>query len=193
MRIALLLVVALTSPAAADLRWGVHMGGGLEGGLITGEPRPDGVAEAGMTVSTLLPDRNWGFGLGIESVGRLTSRYDAAEEIKLDLTVRWATANRRVRGGVGAGLRAMTFDDQGPTVMGIDLTRFDTEVEMAHWTVGNALMSVDFYFSWTFGCYHDDYELMPVGDMKPATREVRCGDTITTTYVGGLQTSVTWR
>lgn len=57
MKRALLIVLALVAPASADLRWGVHLGGGLEGGLITGEPRPDGVMEAGTSVEALLPAR----------------------------------------------------------------------------------------------------------------------------------------
>jgi hypothetical protein len=164
----------------------------MEGGMITGEPRPDGVAEAGMTVSAQVPGRSWGFGASVEAVGRLTSRFDAAEEVKLDVTWRWSAANGRARGGLGGGARVLTLDT-GQTIRGIDLTRLDLEVEAARWTVAATRVSVDFYVSWTFGCYHDDYQVMPAGDAKAETRAIRCGDTITTTYVAGFQTSVSWR
>jgi len=194
-RIAIALVLALSSPAIAEVRAGVHMAGGLEGGLITGAAHPGGVAEAGMSLEALIPGWSWGGGFSIESVGRTSSQFMSAEEIKIDATWRWASKNRKVRGGVGGGLRVLTFGEGAAarSVSGIDLTRIDASMEGAHWQVGSARVAVDFYVAWTFGCYSDTYTAMPVGDMKPRTIDVRCGETITTAYVFGLKTTVGWR
>ncbi|GEM_PF-4694277 len=194
MRIALA-VLFVTSTSHADLRAEVHLGGGLEGGMITGKPRPDGVAEAGLLVEGLLPGRNWGFGASAEAIGRLANT-GAREESKFDVTVRYARPDRRFRFGVGVGVRAMLLDQDGASeiVNGYDFIHLDGSIAIASWSVTPAMtVGVDFYVAWTMGCYSDVVSVMPSGDVLPPQKHVRCGDTITTTYTGGFATSVRWR
>lgn len=64
------------------------------------------------------------------------------------------------------------------------------------WTIPEArtAISIEGYFAWTFGCYSDTVEQAPiVVDTMPTSRSIRCADTITTSYVGGIQTAVRWR
>ena len=147
------------------------MSGGLEGGLISGEPRPDAVAEGGLAIEALLPDRSWGFGLAIETVGRLTSQFDASEELKVDATVRWGRPDGRMRGGIGAGLRQLTLDEPGRrTIRGVDLMHVDFDVDAARWSAGDATIAVGLHVAWTFGCYSGTYAQMPGGDATPVMR-----------------------
>jgi hypothetical protein len=195
-RIAILFVLAVTSSYAhADLRTQLHVGGGLEGGMITREPRPDGVMEGGLLVEALLPGRNWGFGASAEVIGRLTD-IGAREEAKFDFTVRFATKNRKARFGFGVGARAMLFDTDGSSevVNGYDFMHIDGSFEIAGWNVSPAMhVGIDFYYAWTFGCYIDTVTGQALGDTLPPMKHVRCGDTMTTTYTGGFATSVRWR
>ena len=46
--------------------------------------------------------------------------------------------------------------------------------------------SIDFYFHWSFGCYVSNSGAMPERPQL-APRPVSCGDTITSSYVIGLQ------
>jgi hypothetical protein len=130
-------------------------------------------------------------------VGRMTSSIDRSEEAKVDVTWRWATRDRRAHGGVGAGLRVLTIgapEEHAQTVMGIDMIRLDADFRIAQWTPARApAIGLDVYWAWTFGCYSDSYEQKAVGDMAPVRRELQCTDTITTTTVVGLRTSVSWR
>lgn len=190
-----LAVLFVTSTAHAELRAEVHVGGGLEGGMITGKPRPDGVAEAGLLVEGLLPGRDWGFGASAEAIGRLADT-GAREESKFDITMRFARPDRRFRFGVGVGVRAMLLDHDGASeiVNGYDFIHLDGTIAIASWSVTPAVnVGVDFYYAWTMGCYSDTVSVPSVGDMLPPQKHVRCGDTITTTYTGGFATSVRWR
>ena len=198
-RLLLALLLAAPTIAHADLRADVHVGGGLEGGPVSGVARPDGVAAAGLGIDGLLPGRDWGFGVNIDAVGRLTSRFDPQEEATFDALWRYATPDRRFRTGVGGGLRVLSFAPEprrpAETVLGMDLVRIDLGLQLARWEVTEvgASVGVDFYFAWTFGCYSGTRHDAAVGDMRPVAHELRCGDTITTTYVAGLQTSMSWR
>ena len=177
-----------------DLGWGVHLGGGLEGGLITREPRPDAVAEAGMSVELLLPGRSWGVGFTAEAVERLTD-IGASEEMKLDVSWRLATKDRRLRFGLGGGIRRLTYEDMAETVRGYDLVRLDMSATFARWDVAavGATAALDFHVAWTFGCYRDTLRGEPVGDQPAPMREIACLDTITTTTIIGFGTSIRWR
>lgn len=75
------------SSASAEVNWGVHIGGGIEGGTISNEPRPDGIVEAGTIVEYLLPKRNWGFATIVEQVARQTDGYNQREEIKAEISI----------------------------------------------------------------------------------------------------------
>jgi hypothetical protein len=192
--LAVLALVALELPARADIAWGVGLGGGLEGGMITGALRPDGVAEAGMMVEYIPTGGIAGIGASIEAIGRLTSRFDDAEEVKSDVMFRWARGDRKVRFGVGAGLRWIT-PKAGDSIHGFDLFRLDMSGELGSWQPVRSLarLSIDAYFSWTFGCYSDSYRGPAQGDMLPAKQSIDCLGSITTTYVGGLRTTMRWR
>lgn len=191
----LLVLTAATSEVRADLRVGVHLGGGVEAGLITGKPRPDAVSEAGLSVEAFLPGRWWGVGFTAEAVGRLTD-IRADEEAKLDVSFRWKYPRARARGGVGVGARLATLDrGDGMTeaIHGYDLIRFDTAFELARWELARGpTISLDGRIAWTFGCYRDQVTRPPVGDMVAPTRDLACTDTITNTYVFGIGTSVRW-
>ena len=192
MRLAIAAVlVCLVAPARADVLWGVSMGGGLEGFPQSGEAiRPDGVAEAGMMVE-YVRDEKVGIAASIEAVGRLTPRFEDAEEIKVDVMARWANASRRVRGGAGVGVRTMSLGE-GRTMRGYDLIRMDLTTVFATWRLGAAvpLLQIEGYTGWTFGFYHDSYAAPAAGDMAPVRHDV---DAITTTYTLGLRTTVSWR
>lgn len=198
MRLAIALLLTLgTSTVHADVRWDVHAGAGMEGGLISGALRPDGVAQAGTAAEVLLPVRDWGFGVNLEAVARLTSRFDAAAETTLDLMWRYARPDRAFGFGVGAGVRQLTFaPDKGGTaesVYGVDLVRLDLHGRIASWSTGTTSLGLDLYFAWTFGCYSGTRNAAPSGDMLPPPRDVSCVGTITSTYVGGVETSVVWK
>lgn len=193
MRLALagLVLVLLVSPARADVLWGVSVGGGLEGFPQSGDAvRPDGVAEAGMMVE-YVRDAKVGIAASIEAVGRLTPRFEDTEEVKVDVMARWVSADRRVRGGAGMGVRTMSLGE-GRSVRGYDLIRMDLTTVFAQWRLDAAvpLIQIEGYTGWTFGVYHDDYEDRPVGDMAPVKHDF---DAITTTYVIGLRSTVSWR
>ncbi len=192
MRLAIAAVlVCLVAPARADVLWGVSMGGGLEGFPQSGEAiRPDGVAEAGMMVE-YVRDEKVGIAASIEAVGRLTPRFDDAEEIKVDVMARWTNANRRVRGGAGVGVRSMNLGE-GRSMRGYDLIRMDLTTVFARWHLGTAVpvVQIEGYTGWTFGFYHDSYADPPEGDMAPVKHDFT---TITTTYMIGVRTTVSWR
>ena len=178
--------------ARAEVLLGVHVGGGLEGGVgVTDAVRPDAVAEAGMMVEDLPDTRRLGIAATVEAVGRLTPEYEDAEELKVDLMARWTRADRRFRGGIGVGVRSMTLDS-GATVRGYDLVRMDTTMVLAQWEVapGAPRLQIEGYLGWTFGLYHDSYADPRVGDMEPLTHDVKL---MTTTYVIGLRSTVSWR
>ncbi|MBL0219851.1 MAG: hypothetical protein IPQ07_39050 [Myxococcales bacterium] len=188
-------ILLVSSPAHADITWAVHIGGGLEAGFVTNAVRPDGVAEAGTLVEYISSDGNAGIGATVEAVGRLTSRFEDAEEVKADAMFRWARDDRRFRFGVGAGVRVITPADGTASIHGYDLTRIDLSGQLASWEMSEHAprMAIDGYFSWTFGCYSDAYTIAPVGDTRPMQRTIGCSESITSTYVLGLRTSVTWQ
>lgn len=190
-RISIVLASLLASVCAhANVRLELHAGGGLEGGLIQGAPRPDALAEAGAGVEWLLPGRSWGLGAVYERVHRLSSGVPIDAEHKLDLLFR-ARLGRDGRGriGVGAGVRWLAVaggtDRPASTLRGLDLLRMGVELPIAR--VGRA--SIDFYFAWTFGLYNGEIYRTRSGDMPHATREVTL---ISSGYVAGLQTSIGW-
>jgi hypothetical protein len=189
-------VLAVASPAQADLSWGIHVGGGLEGGTVTQAARPDGLIEAGTIVEVLDGAGNFGVAVSVDAINRLTSRFDDDhEEVKADAMLRWARDDRRFRFGVGAGIRFVTPQGAIESIRGLDLMRLDMEVRIASWqpVTSAPRMSLDGYFSWTFGCYSDTYKVAAVGDERPMTRALSCSETITSASVLGVRTSVSWR
>ncbi|CAN5900542.1 hypothetical protein BH11MYX3_BH11MYX3_11280 [soil metagenome] len=186
-------ILTLTAPAHADILWAVYAGGGLEGGTITPAVRPDAVIEGGQLVELL--HGNVGVAVSVEVVKRLTSRFDDAEELKADAMFRWASDDRRLRIGVGAGLRQVSPTDGGQAIHGVDLLRLDLSAQLLHAEQGDVApgAAIDAYVSWTFGCYSDDYKLASVGDQAPVMRSIGCAESVTTTYVLGLRTSISWR
>lgn len=194
MRLAYVLAIltALPSSARAEILLGVHVGGGLEGGVGTTDAvRPDAVAEAGLMVEYLPARRSIGIAATVEAVGRLTPHYEGAEEIKLDVMARWSRADRRFRGGLGIGVRTMTLES-GASVRGYDLVRMDTTMVLARWELapGAPEIRIEGYLGWTFGLYHDSYADPRSGDMEPVRHDVTA---MTTTYVVGLRSTVSWR
>lgn len=186
MRIALL-VLLLTSMAFADGRLAINTAGGLEGGTITGKPRPDAVLEVGGLVEWY-PSGNVGLGATTTVVKRLTDtgRY---EELRFDPTLRYARPDRKYRFGVGIGLRRQTDAESGAVIRGYDFLYLDGAIRM----VGTEHFSLDFFYAWAFGCYSDTITLPAMGDVLAPKREVRCTDAMSTTYTVGIATSMSWR
>lgn len=182
----LVMLCLLAATARAEVVWGVQLGGGLEGGMITGAPRPDGVAEAGMILELL--SGTTGVGVTVDDIGRMTKRFDDSDEIKVDLMIRWGTPDGRLRLGVGGGLRAIEQPGVA-TIHGYDALRLDVSGRLGRWKQTR----LDGYFSWTVGCYSDSYATPGEGDAAPAMHEVGCLDSFSTTYVIGLRTSLTSR
>jgi len=193
-----LLLVALVGAGAgvahAEGRLDAHVGGGIEAGLIAASPHPTAVAEVGLGASWMLPGRSWGPGLALGSVARPGADLAASEEDTFDLMVRFSRRDRRFHGGVGAGLRwrspAPVDGMPAPGIHGVDFVRFDVSGRFGVLDVGGARASVDGYFAWTFGCY--------LGYASPVERPdlwkpVSCGDTLTSTYVVGLQLALAGR
>jgi hypothetical protein len=189
------IAVTPVSSASADVNWGVHIGGGIDGGTISHEVRPDGIVEAGTIVECLLPKRNWGFAAIVEQVARQTDSYDQREEIKADLLVRFATPNHKFRLGVGAGMRWITQDlDQlrPSTLRGVDIFRIDSSRSVVDWQPTGVApnLALEIYGSWTIGCYNRDAQT-DANEMK--TRAIGCGDSITSAYIFGIRTTASWR
>ena len=196
-RSAIVILAVLAGSASADIHWGVHVGGGMEGGggaRVVKALRPDGVMEAGMIVDYINGSGNAGIGAIVEVVGRLTPRFEDAEEMKADAMFRWARDDRRFRFGIGAGIRLLT-PAEGTAIHGYDLIRLDASGVLARWQIHPDAPELSFegYVSWTFGCYSDSYDGERIGDMKPVRHDVTCVDSITSTYVVGLRTTVSWR
>ncbi len=144
-----------------------------------------------MMVEYLPQGRRLGIAATVEVVGRLTPAYEAAEEIKLDVMARRSSADRRFRFGGGMGVRAMTFENGG-RVRGYDLIRLDSTMVLARWELAPGVpeIQIEGYVGWTFGLYHDSYADPRVGDMEPLRHDV---EAMTTTYVAGLRSTVSWR
>jgi hypothetical protein len=179
-----LLLVVFSSLAVAETRLGVHAGGGIDAGLISGKPHPDGVAEAGLSIEQSLSERG-GLALVLERVGRMHRLEPTASEVKVDLVMRGRTG--RWSGGGGLGLRRMTIegspDRPESKLWGADLLRLDLVCRLAR--VGR--VEVNVYFAWTFGVYIGEIYKDRVGDMAYPTRDA---STMTSAYVFGLQTAV---
>lgn len=189
--LAVTVLVWVVHPARADVRWDVHTGVGFEGGTITGALRPDAVAQAGTAIDVMLPGRDHGMGLDVERVVRLTPQFE--EELTCHLTWRFKRGTSRF--GVGFGFRRLTFeameDWAAGSVFGTDLIRIDGNVPIASWAIGRgSTISVDLYAAWTFGIYSGKRRMSGDSDVVPTERIY---EALTTTYVGGVQTSVTWR
>jgi hypothetical protein len=175
-RLALLLVPSL---AFADARFEAHAGGGMEGGLIQGKPRPDGVAELGIGASYF--GNRHGVGIMVERVSRPSADIGIASEYKLDLLVQ--LRKQRFHGGIGVGLRRIEVD--GPkdsTLWGVDLARMRADFELAR--IGR--VGVAAYVSWTFGLYRGEVFGERFGDMAYPTRDY---STMVNSYVFGLATT----
>ena len=161
----------------------MHVGGGLEGGLITGEPHPGTVAELGAGIDYLLEGKQWGFGAVIERVARTQSELPIASEHKLDLLVRFTHAKRKFRGAIGVGLRRLRVDGDldrpASTLRGFDLFRMGMDIPITG--------GLEFYFAWTFGLYRGEVYRERTGDMPYTMRDA---STMTTSYVLGLQGAI---
>lgn len=192
--VSVLAVMFAARAAVAETRLAANVGGGLEGGLITGAARPDAVAEVGVSADWLLPGREWGFGVAVERVSRLTTRFEIAQELELDAMFRFKRKKFRV--GVGAGMRTMTIEPtetwQRATVRGIDLIRFGWDTEATGWDVGGSRVGIHLYCTWTFGGYFGEVRGTRFGDMATPVKSISFGESLTTTYVLGLLTSVSW-
>jgi hypothetical protein len=191
MRLALIVLAITSSTAFAEVRVEAHLGGGLEGGLMSAALRPDGVAETGVRVSALLPGRSWGFGLSAERIGRLTPRTGMHDESKYDATIVWARTDAWI--AVGVGVRTLHYDHDATSdlVNGYDFIHMAGAKSFASWeSAHHTRISIDGYVAWTFGLYLDTVHGEAVGDMAPPEKDV---GGMTTAYTLGFATSVTWR
>ena len=180
MRITIAVLLITTGVAHADANLGVHLGGGMEGGLITGKPRPDVLGELGVSADWIPDGRIVGIGVTFDRVAR---PLDIESEHTLDLEARCRARNDS-RVGVGMGIRWLDPGGGQPSWFGYDWIRFDATIPATR----GAHASVDFYVRWTFGCYVSHGNEM--AERPQLVRDVSCGDTLTTSYVVGIQASL---
>ncbi|MBA3542432.1 MAG: hypothetical protein H0T79_22645 [Deltaproteobacteria bacterium] len=194
----LAVALAWSSLAHADFRFEEHIGGGLEGGTIKDGASPDALAEAGTSVEWLPGHSNVGIGLHFDVIGRAPATYEGGEELVVDVTARYASDDRRFRGGLGLGYRYLGFapGDARPNVNvgGYDLVRFDFSARFADWTIEEVplpafTVGLAGYVGWRMGCYLGTPTVAPYEDpvMVPA---LHCADTLTSTVTFGLQLSL---
>ena len=177
-----LLVLLLCSPAYADARFDVHVGGGLEGGMIQGKARPDALAELGVGADYFGP--KYGIGVVLERVSRPSAGVEIATETKLDVLARLRVPKKRFVAGIGMGVRRLSIDgEKDSTVWGVDLFRMMYDFELAR----TGRVSISIYFAWTFGLYRGEIYGERFGDMPYPTMDY---GTIANSYVLGLQTSI---
>ena len=182
MRIAFLVLLVTAGVTHAEGRVGVHLGGGMEGGLITGKPRPDVVGELGVSADWIPSGHAVGVGLSFDRVAR---PLDFESEHTLDLMARFRTKKDSVL-GIGMGVRWLDPGGGEPSWFGYDWIRMDSTLPLARGKRG----AIDAYVRWTFGCYVSHTDEMP--ERPQLVHDVHCGDTMTTTYVVGLQASLNW-
>lgn len=180
MKLAWLLIPSL---AAADVRVEAHVAAGMEGSVISGEARPDGVSEYGVGAAWM--GGRLGVGFVVERVARLSSALPTQSETKVDALV-MLRGRHRFLAGFGAGLRQIVVagapDRRGSTLWGVDLLRMQGSVRITR--VGP--VNLDFYFAWTFGVYKGEVYGMRHGDMPYPVRDFM---TAASSYVVGFGTS----
>jgi hypothetical protein len=187
----LVCLALLCSLARADAHFNAHFGVGIGAFPERGYPSP--AAEVGLLVD-VLGKHGLGIGAAIGTVARPGEDLSKYEEAKLDLLLRFATPNRRWRGGIGAGLRFRTptpVDDVEPLGQrGVDLIRVDLSARLGNlYTTPDVVFSGDAFFTFTYGCFYRE-EAMPD---RPVARDLRCGDTMVVTYIVGLQFAISSR
>jgi hypothetical protein len=176
-RIVIIVLLVTAGVARADANLGVHLGGGLEGGLISRKARPDAVGELGMSADWIPAGRSVGVGIAFDRVAR---PLDIESEHTLDLMVRIRAKNSSII-GVGMGVRWLDPGGGAPGWFGYDWIRWDTTMPLTR----GAHAGVDAYIRWTLGCYVTHTDEMP--ERPQLARDVGCVDTLTTTYVVGIQ------
>jgi hypothetical protein len=180
-RIAIIvLLVTSASVADADGNFGVHLGGGMEGGLITGKPRPDVLGELGLAADWIPAGHDVGVGAAFDRVAR---PLDIESEHTVDLLVRVRGKHDSVI-GFGMGVRWLDPGGGQPSWFGYDWFRLDATMPATR----NKHASVDFYVRWTIGCYVSHGGEM--AERPQLVRDIHCGDTLTTSYVVGIQASL---
>lgn len=147
-----------------DFLFALHLAGGIEGGLMSGAPHPTAIAEVGASID-YVPDV---VGVGVSYASYARPDLDARES-SIDLMLRIHHAHGRA--GIGVGIR--TLDEWS----GVDWIRITHALPLA----SNEHASVDGYFGWTFGCY------LGRAPSELPMRDVSCADTITSTYVFGVE------
>jgi hypothetical protein len=179
-------LVLLSSYAAAEVRVEAHVGAGMEGGLISGVARPDGVSEYGGGVTWL--GKRHGVGVVVERVGRLSHDLPTTSETKLDVVYAFRDKKRRFVAGVGAGLRKFEIvgerepDRRGSTLWGVDVVRMQLTGRLAR--IGPVELGL--YFAWTYCLVHGEVYGQRHGDMAYPVRDYW---NFANSFVFGLATS----
>lgn len=190
-RLVIACVVAMTAAAPrarADLWIGGSMGAGAEAVSRRGDA-PTGVGALGIHGWWLPDGARLGLGLTTTVLARTDTLFETHLAVTTDLMLRFATADRRIRGGLGPGLRLLTVtppDGLPPkTLAGVDLVHVELGARLHRWVRNDVLgLAVEGFASWTLGCYRGRFAEEHLRD-APAM-QVGCTDTLASTFVVGI-------
>jgi len=187
----LLLAFALglaSAPASARAEgWiGATMGAGLEAASRRGDA-PTPLGSWGVSLGWMPSRGHLGVGLATALVGRASELFETHLEVQTDLMLRFASGDRRYRGGAGIGLRTITLapaEGPGRMLLGADLAHAELATHLRRWDSGDVALVLDGFATFTLGCYRGRLEEADLRD-SPATT-VGCADTLASTFVIGL-------
>jgi hypothetical protein len=165
---------------------GATMGAGVEAVSRRGDA-PTPLGSWGATFGWLPSRGRLGIGFSTAVLGRTSELFESHAAVHSDLMLRFASADRRLRGGLGLGLRMISLtpaERPSRLLLGADLAHAELATHLHRWTDRDATLLVDGFASFTIGCYRGRLE---AGDLRdsPATT-VGCADTLASTFVIGV-------
>jgi hypothetical protein len=178
-------LAAVPAPAHAEAWMGATMGAGVEAASRRGDA-PTPLGSWGVTFGWIPSRGRFGIGVAGALLGRTSELFESHAAVHSDLMLRFASGDRRVRGGLGLGLRMITLTpaEQPPrTLLGADLAHAELATHLHRWDDEIGLV-LDGFASFTIGCYRGRLEEADLRD-SPATT-VGCADTLASTFVVGV-------
>lgn len=181
-------LVAAPSSAHAEGWLGATMGAGVEAASRRGDA-PTAVGSWGATFGWLPSRGHFGIGLATALVARTSTLFESHLAVHSDLMLHVASADRRVRGGVGLGLRTITLtppEQPSHILLGADLVHAELTTPLHRWTArgGDGALTLDAFATFTLGCYRGRLEEGDLRDSPAVT--VGCADTLAATFVAGI-------
>lgn len=176
---------AAPAPARAEGWMGATMGAGVEAMSRRGDA-PTPLGSWGVTFAWLPSRGRFGLGLSAALLGRTSELFESHAAVHSDLMLRFASGDRRLRGGLGLGLRTITLSPaEGPSrlLLGADLAHAELATHLHRWD-GEIALLLDGFASFTIGCYRGRLAEADLRD-SPATT-VGCADTLASTFVVGV-------